>query len=125
MRNITTHHTNECNKALLIDAEDRNENGVTKLYVIRVTDVPGRTVGVPRVVALPFQYGPIAEVGVNGLTLESLYAIILDQLEGYQSSKFANEFNETALNFTRGALVALEARTKQRTERGVEGTHAV
>jgi hypothetical protein len=122
MRTITTHHTNECNKALTVHAEDRNENGVTQAYHV-AWPIHGETAN--RHITIPFQYGPIKEVGTNGATLELLLAIAIDQLDGYQSSKFANRYNKQALSHCMQALGALEARTKERTERGVEGTHLV
>jgi hypothetical protein len=118
MRIITTHQTNECNKQLALFAEDRNENGVTQAYFVKIPRVD-----VVQTLTLPFQYGPIAEAGVNGMTLEVLLAICIDQLEGYQSSKFANDYNKEALHFCRYALDQLEARTREREARGVEGTH--
>ena len=125
MRTITTHHTNECNKAITLEADDRNENGVTRFYTAYY-DHPECDPGTDKqVIEIPFQYGPIKEVGTNGLTLEVLLAIAIDQLEGYQSSKFANEWNETALTHCVLALQNLELRTEARTERGVEGTHEV
>lgn len=124
MREITTHHTNECNKAIKIYADERNENGVTQNYVAGIDNRDPLNYP-PRIVQIPFQYGPIAEVGTNGLTLESLFAIAKDQLEGYQSSKFANGYNAAALDHLNHAIAALEARTKERTSRGVEGTHTV
>ena len=121
MRTITTHHTNDANKSITLEADDRNENGVTQNYVARwyERDESGMEV------EIPFQYGPIKEVGTNGVTLELLLTICIDQLEGYQSSKFANGYNAVALTHAQVALAALEARTKEREARGVEGTHTV
>jgi len=119
MRTITTHHTNECNKAITLDADDRNENGVTQNYYASWHEVDDSTMTID----IPFQYGPIKEVGTNGLTLEVLLSIAADQLEGYQSSPYANKYNATALDHIRAAAYTLELRTKEREARGVEGTH--
>ena len=119
MRTITTHHTNECNRAITLEADERNENGVTQNYYVSWHERDDSTMTVD----VPFQYGPIKEVGTNGLTLEVLLSIAIDQLEGYQSSKFACEENERAMAHARDALMWLEERTKVRTARGVEGTH--
>jgi hypothetical protein len=62
---------------------------------------------------------------VNGITNEVLYAILIDRLECFQTSEFANVFNENALALTRAALEQLECRTRERERRGVEGTHTV
>lgn len=70
-----------------------------------------------------FQNGPIKEVGVNGITHESLLAILIDRLEGFQSGPYACEDNALALMQLKLALRNLQARTMRRIERGVEGTH--
>lgn len=128
MRTITTHHTNDANKALDVQADDRDPaNGNTShLYAIRVLP-PGETVTLDniKIVGIPFQHGPIGEVGINGITNEVLLAIVIDRIEGFQSSKWACEENARALTNVREALADLESRTKARQERGVEGTHEV
>lgn len=123
MPEITTHHTNDVNKALLLDADERDpENGnASHLYAIRLPPNGGEA----RVVSLPFQHGPIAEVGVNGITNEVLLAILIDRMQGFQSSKYACRENALALTHLEDASHWLEHRTKCRTQRGVEGTHKV
>jgi hypothetical protein len=79
----------------------------------------------PKEQSLTFQNGPIGKVGVNGITNEVLLAIVIDRLEDFQTSKYANEFNARALEHAGAALDALEARTRERTARNVEGTHEV
>lgn len=74
---------------------------------------------------LRFQNGPIAEVGVNGLTHEALLAVLVDRLRAFQKGPFANAYNAIALNCLEAAVAALKARTLERMNRGVEGTHAV
>lgn len=121
MREITLHHTNECNKAIVLEAEDRNENGVSQGYYASWLHKDG----VQQTVGMPFQYGPIKEVGTNGLTLELHLAICIDQLIGYQSSKYACDENAQALDACVHAMRMLESRTNKRIDRGVEGTHEV
>jgi hypothetical protein len=72
-----------------------------------------------------FQQGPIGEKGANGVTHEALLAILIDRLECFQNGKFANRYNAMALEHLRGAQQALLARTKDRQEQGIEGTHIV
>lgn len=122
MRTLTTHQTNECNRAITLEAGERNENGATQDYYASWYErVPQGTRH--QAVDVPFQHGPIKEVGNNGLTLEVLLAIVIDQLEGHQSGKYACVENLMALDHAREALNCLEDRTKKREERGVEGTH--
>ena len=72
-----------------------------------------------------FQNGPIAEAGVNGLTHEALLAILIDRLECFQSGPYKCHENAMALASLEAAQEWLKSRTKQRVERGVEGTHTV
>lgn len=70
-----------------------------------------------------FQKGPIREVGVNGITHESLLTIIIDRLRSYQAGPFASPYNGTALAHCEAALFDLQNRTRERIARNVEGTH--
>ena len=70
-----------------------------------------------------FQNGPIKEFGVNGVTQEALLAIVIDRLRSFQSGPFACEDNAAALLHCIRAKDHLQARTKARIARGVEGTH--
>lgn len=119
MREITAHRTNACNSAIAIEADERDpENGnASHEYFL--------TLAGEETFALVFQHGPIAEVGVNGITNEALLAIVMDRLEGFQSGRYACEENADALDHVRAALNALDQRTQRRIARGVEGTHEV
>lgn len=74
---------------------------------------------------LEFQNGPIGEAGVNGITHETLLAVLIDRLECFQRGPFACVSNSTALGHLRKALKVLLARTRARAARGVEGTNQV
>lgn len=121
MRSITTHHTNECNRAIAITADDLHADGASHHYRQEILQKNGLT----SVQHVSFQDGPIAEVGTNGTTHEALTAILIDRLECYQAGPYACEENRRALNHYREALSWLNKRTQQRVERGVEGTHEV
>lgn len=127
MPEIYTHQTNETNKCIELDADERGNGNASHKYVMRVRPGPGRiqTLENLHVQALKFQDGPIAEVGVNGITNEVLYAILIDRLEGWQAGEYACENNAIALEHVRAALQAAEFRTAERVARGVEGTHEV
>lgn len=122
-RELTGHKVNPANDKLTVTAIDGpGPGGASHLYRIE-----GYThVGAPAVSAvhLEFQNGPIAEVGVNGITHEALLEVLIDRLTGFESGPFANSYNATALEHLELARDALHARTKERTARGVEGTHA-
>ena len=70
-----------------------------------------------------FQNGPIPENGVNGVTQEDLLSIVIHRLRGFDKGPFATRENACALRSVEEALHWLEARTQDREQRGVEGTH--
>lgn len=72
---------------------------------------------------IKFQAGPIAEVGVNGTTIEDVIDVLVNRLQGFQNGPFANVYNEEAISYMTAAREALERRTADRQARGVEGTN--
>lgn len=72
-----------------------------------------------------FQNGPVGENGVNGCHNEDLLAIVIDRLEHFQTTPYNCRENALAITKIQEALHWLEARTKDRVERGVEGTNAL
>uniref|UniRef100_A0AAU8HYT4 Acb2/Tad1 hairpin domain-containing protein n=1 Tax=Rhizobium phage IG49 TaxID=3129228 RepID=A0AAU8HYT4_9CAUD len=68
-----------------------------------------------------FQNGPVLEAGVNGITQETLLAIVADRLASFQSGPFACEENGLALSHVYKALFHLHSRTADRIKRKVEG----
>jgi hypothetical protein len=76
-------------------------------------------------VTLHFQDGPIGEQGVNGTSNEEVIQILVDRLTSFQQmggGQFACKENACAITHLQEALHWLEARTKARVKRGVEGT---
>jgi hypothetical protein len=116
MRELTGHKVNPANDQLTVTVRDGpGAGGACHEYEIRLPDGSG--------LRLAFQNGPIAETGVNGITHEVLLAILMDRLEGFQSGPFRSDYNENALYHLMQAQTILQARTKERMARGVEGTH--
>ncbi len=74
---------------------------------------------------LLFQNGPIAEVGINGITNEVLLAIVADRLRAFQTGPYACRENALALTKIEEAAHWLQHRTQARMRRGVEGTRTV
>lgn len=83
-----------------------------------------------------FQNGPIKEAGVTGVTNESVLAVVIDRLRGFQHKRkedgsfdfnsrgeFACRENAVALTHLEDALLWLQKRTRDRLARGVEGTN--
>lgn len=122
-RQITGHEVNECNAAITIEADAQNPaNGnASHHYTVRWRGKDG----VEYVNIVDFQDGPIGDHGVNGLTQEVLLTILADRLECFQTSAFANEYNQMALEHILHAREALHARTKERMARNVEGKNIV
>lgn len=122
MRKITDHIINPVNDQLVIDVVDEpGAGGANHDYIIRV---PLKS-GVTRNDAILFQNGPIAEVGVNGVTQEALLAIVIDRLRSFQRGPFSCRENALALTKCEEALHWLQQRTLERMRRGVEGQNKV
>ena len=66
------------------------------------------------------QDGPIKEVGVNGCQIDFILNVVMALLQG-ANEKFPHAENEKAMDHIMKAWQALQRRTKERTERGVEG----
>jgi len=119
-RIITSHQVNPCNDALCIEVmDDPDDFGSSHVYhIIASTDKGERLL-----CEVTFQKGPIRENGVNGITQEALLAIVEDRLIGFQNGPFACAANDEALRHVQKAMHALHSRTRDRLNRGVEGTH--
>lgn len=61
----------------------------------------------------------------NGAFVEDVIYAAIQRLQFYQRSQFAHEKNAEAIVHLEDALGCLNDRTKERKERGVEGTHTV
>ncbi len=127
MKQLTSHKVNECNGSLIVQAVDEpGSGGAHHKYAIsgflRRNDAGTDD---DTSVQICFQNGPIKEVGVNGITNESLLAIVRDRLEGFQTGPYKCRENELALVKIEEAQHWLAHRTREREQRGVEGTHAV
>lgn len=81
-------------------------------------------VGMERSLNIDFQNGALKETGVNGVTDEALVAIVIDRLRGFQKGQFSCRENSLALTHLETGLMWLQARSRDRIRRGVEGTHA-
>lgn len=120
MRELTGHKVNGVNDGLTVAAVDEpGHGGACHEYQLAWND------GEYDFFRIPFQNGPIAEVGTNGVTHEALIAILIDRLEGFQSGPYKCQENQAALDALQQAQSALLSRTKARVARGVEGTHKV
>lgn len=117
MRLLTEHIVNPVNDRIRIQVLDEPGSGGAYHCYLLSFDRPEGEQHYP----IDFQNGPIAEVGVNGITQEALLAVIIDRLECFQRGPFASAANDRALDHCRFALNALHERTLERMARGVEG----
>jgi hypothetical protein len=120
MRELTSHKVNGLNDALRIEIlDDTGPGGANHRY--RIEPTIGNAVGI----VIDFQNGPIAEAGINGLSNEALLAVVEDRMKGFQSGKYACRENALALTHIQEAMHWLHHRTREREQRGVEGTSTV
>ena len=134
MRKLTDHIVpgDSANHQLEITVKDEpGQGGANHRYIITRFDTStnvsdqydsAQTGPLQRSVVL-FQNGPIKEFGVNGITHEALLAILIDRLRSFQAGPYACAANQYALSHLEAALDNLQARTRERIARNVEGTH--
>ncbi len=130
VRAITSHKVNGLNDALTIVAlGGRGPGGANHHYKIWPAELdtfdvcsdPDRATRLMRACAeLRFQQGNPADA-INGISNESLLAILEDRLAGFQAGPFKSTEGELALYHVRQAQTVLKERTQERTARGVEG----
>lgn len=132
MRTLTDHIVNPANDSISITVMDEpGSGGAQHLYMVEGFNTASNPSdsfverhGQPsQHTTILFQNGPIAEVGVNGITQEVLLAIVADRLRSFQAGPFACKANACALTHIEEAQHWLQQRTLERMRRGVEGTH--
>jgi hypothetical protein len=75
-------------------------------------------------VHIDWQSGPLAEGGYrNGAVVEEVIAIAADRIMFYQGTRFHCVENAVALGHLLAASEVLRERFRDRSDRGVEGTH--
>lgn len=79
-------------------------------------------------VFIQWQSGPLRDqegnpVPRNGAFVDEVIQVAIDRLNFYQDSKFNCVYNADAIAHLEQALARLNARTADRENRGVEGTH--
>ncbi len=78
---------------------------------------------------IDWQDGPLKIGGTladpNGAFVEDVIAAAIGRIQFYQDSRFHCLHNATALGHLRAAMESLMERTRERNDRGVEGTHNI
>src|SRR5579863_8909053 len=101
--------------------DEPGAGGACHQYSVSWNPEPGGEVKLGNTCFIGFQNGPIKEAGVNGVTQETLLAIVIDRLRSFQAGSFACRDNAVALTKCEEALMWLHRRTRDRISRGVEG----
>lgn len=125
-RELTSHKVNGLNEALDINVLDEpGAGGANHHYCIyRPNDTCNQELNASLAFHVHFQNGPIAEAGVNGISQEALLAVVEDRLKCFQAGPYACRENALALTHIQEAMHWLHHRTRERMQRGVEGTSA-
>lgn len=125
MREIHTHKTNPFNKnnVEVSALDEAGPGGASHHYRVDAYEWVTPDTPAGRATAeLLFQKGPIKEAGVNGISDEALFAILIDRLQGFQKGQYSCRENACALTKLEESLMWLHKRTLNREQRGVEGT---
>ena len=123
-RELTSHKVNGLNDALnIVVLDEPGAGNACHKYAIYVpNDAHNQELNAAIECRINFQNGPIAEVGANGISNEALLAVVEDRLKGFQSGQYACRENAIALTKIQEAMHWLHHRTRERVQRGVEGT---
>lgn len=126
MREIFDHKsslTNDPSDALRVYAcDDRGPGNANHEYIITLDDPS--TGLISSFADINFQNGPLQENAFNGVSNESVLAVVIDRLKGFQAGPFACRENALALTKLQEAMHWLHERTRERAFRGVEGKAA-
>lgn len=126
MREIFDHKSglaNDPSDTLRVFAcDDRGSGNANHEYIITLDDPS--TGLVSSFADVNFQKGPLQENEFNGVSNESVLAIVIDRLKGFQAGPFACRENAIALTHLQDAQHWLHSRTRERAFRGVEGKTA-
>jgi len=87
----------------------------------RTSDEAAALTPIANLCSIHFQNGTIPEVGVNGVTIETLLAICEDRLAGFQAGPYPCRENALALTAIQEAINWLWRRTLDREKAGTEG----
>lgn len=71
---------------------------------------------------VPWQTGPVREVGVNGVQADDVLEQVLDYLRAVNTPPYGSRETSLAITNIEQGLMWLRERTRQREARGVEGT---
>jgi hypothetical protein len=76
----------------------------------------------PSYIDITWQDGPIKEAGVNGCQVQDVIAVCIEKLRSFNIPPHNNRETSLAITALEEADNWLERRTRERVQRGVEGT---
>jgi len=129
MRTLHDHEVNYLNQQISVRVLDEPDHGLSggACHHYDVVDRPIPDGCVPSedevLGVIKFQKGPVRPDNINGVTNESLIAIVLDRLRAYQRGSFSCRENAITIAKLEEALMWQHKRTLDRMRRGVEGRH--
>lgn len=107
---IDTHKTTGLNEALRVRTMDEPAAGGLN-YDYRISPIVPANPGVA--CAIKFQNGSVNTEGVNGISEESLLAVLCHRLQARQDGLFANDRTQAALDLCSAALNALKTTSRE------------
>jgi len=125
-REITTHKVEgaDYSQSVTVTAKDEKGQGnANHIYEVTTLETAVSDPYNKSLAKINFQNGPVKESGINGISNESLLAIVIDRMQGFQSGDYRTREGALALTKLEKAMLWLHSRTRDRLERRVEGTH--
>jgi len=128
-RRLFDHEINKFNRDCIFvyTEDDPGSDGARHEYLVHAYTQPveGEAGHITEACRIRFQNGSLKDVGTNGITDEALLAIVLDRLRSFNEGRFRCRQNSLAITHLEEALHWLEARSKERSRRGVFGERQV
>lgn len=126
-RLVYDHRVNGLNDAITIrPIGEPGPGGAHTRYVLELACPEDRSPVPRKTLDIQFQSRPISgPTDFDGWTNESLIAVVIDRIRGFQRAQFACRDNAIALTHMEDALMRLQNRTRDRMARGVEGSNRV
>lgn len=112
---------------IIAEPLDPDHGGASHCYEIQRPAVPSdqHNDQFTPLCSIDFQRGALGETIANGVSNESLIAVVIDRLQCFNDGPYRCRENSLAITALEEALHWLHHRTMHRQARGVEGKHVV
>lgn len=111
MRQLQNHKVGLLGSKIDVNVDDPRVMGANTRYVATAPTADGEVISI--LTDVQFQDGPVADIGVKGISPQVLLAITQDHLAGLNSGEMGCHELRVALNHIHEALNALDARTRR------------